>query len=256
MRGRFRRPHPVWGGVILVASLLAAVGVAWNGARNAPSSAIGDIASVPRPAVAASDGCQKFASHWINDTSIPVEPSILEGFTNCRMGDDGRWYVWVETPGLDRPAVPAQFAEDAQIVRTAILDDIRALQSYVSPELGEALGRIYSESANAVIGQTNEGVTIANARTRHARLVNAFALDPERSEFADYVGWVMKGRMDAYGVFRRACLENGTLFLWHPCVGMEDNLSIRYAPWYWELANPLLLDSYLSDRYSSGESSS
>ncbi len=256
MRGRFGGRHPVWGGVVLVLGLLAVMGVAWNGARDAPSSEVGDISRVPRPAVAASDGCHNFATHWIDDTSIAVEPAVLEGFTNCRMGDDGRWHVWAETPGLDRPAVADEFAEDAQIVRAAILDDIRALQSQVSPELGEALGRIYSESANAVIGQTNEGVSIANARTRHARLVNAFALDPERSEFADYVGWVMKGRMDAYGMFRRACLENGTLYLRQPCVGMEDNLSIRYAPWYWELANPLLLDSYLADRYRSDNQNS
>ena len=115
------------------------------------------------------------------------------------------------------------------------------------------LGKVYSEQANPVIGFTQEGVSLSSIRTRYARIMNGFMLDPQHEAMADYVGWVMQQRIDAFGTFRRACLQDDTAWLRQPCTGMEDNLSIRYAPWYWELANEGLIDDYLNHVFGPAE---
>jgi hypothetical protein len=234
-------------GLAITALLVVMLGGLWALARSAPSSEVGDIAGVPRPAISASEGCQAFAEYWLDETSIDVEPTVFEGFTNCRLGMDGRWYVWPESPNNPGLLVPAEMRADAENLRRTLLEQIVAFQQSLPSHLSESLGSVYSERVNPVVGQTREGVPIANVRTRYARMVNAFGLDPGNEALADYVAWAMERRMHAYGVFRRACLDGSTEFLRQPCTGMEDNLSIRYAPWYWELANPLLLDAYLND---------
>ena len=104
-----------------------------------------------------------------------------------------------------------------------------------------------------MIGQVREGASLSNVRTRYARIINGMMLDPQHEALAGYVAWIMQQRIDSYGIFRRACLENDTLYLRQPCTGMEDNLSIRYAPWYWELANDDLLDAYLHHLFAEPE---
>jgi hypothetical protein len=156
-------------------------------------------------------------------------------------------------PETEESALPAISDDDhaaADQLGARILEDIDALQDQISPELQEALDKIYSDTQNPVIGQVREGASLSNVRTRYARLVNAFALDPDHAALANYVGWAMEQRINAYGVFRRACLREDTAYLRQPCEGMEDNLSVRYALWYWELRNPLLIDAYLAAQFA------
>ena len=238
---------------VIAGLMLVSVAVLWLVARDAPSSAVGEIAVVPRASITVSGGCQNFADYWLEETSVDIEPATLEGFTNCRYGKDGRWYVWPELPESAAEPAPELSAEDraaAEELEARILADVEALTEHISPELQEALNKVYSETNNPVISQIREGASLSNVRTRYARLVNSFMLDPEREALAGYVGWAMEQRINAYGVFRRACLDEDTGYLRQPCVGMEDNLSIRYAPWYWELRSPLLLDAYVTQLFA------
>ena len=255
--------HPLAGarnpliGTGIVAALLLLIGVAWLVARDAPSSAVGDINSVPRLSITAAQGCQNFADYWLNKTSVPVDAATLEGFTNCREGTDGKWYLVSELPeGLNPnpPGVAPDSEKAANDLRAQLIADIATFQQSLSAAIMKELGKVYSEQANPVIGQTREGANLSSVRARYARLMNGYMLDPERAALAGYVGWVMQERIDAYGAFRRACLREETAWLRQPCTGMEDNLSIRYAPWYWELANDDLLDAYMDHLY--GEAAS
>jgi hypothetical protein len=237
---------------VVVALMLVSVAALWAVARDAPSSEIGEIAVVPRASITVSGGCQNFADYWLEQTSVDIDAATLEGFTNCRRDDEGKWYVWTEHPDAKDDVLSGLSDAEraaADQLEARILEDIDALQDQISPEMRESLDKIHSDTQNPVIGQTREGASLSNVRTRYARLVNAFALDPDHAAFADYVGWVMEQRINAYGVFRRACLRADTTYLRQPCVGMEDNLSIRYAPWYWELRNPLLIDAYLAAQF-------
>jgi hypothetical protein len=238
---------------VVAALMVLGVAVLWLVARDKPSSAVGEIGGVPRASITVSGGCQNFAGYWLDETSVDIDAATLEGFTNCRLGEEGKWYVWTELPETGEPALSALSDEDraaADQLEARILEDIDALRDQISPELQAELDKIYSDTQNPVIGQLREGASLSNVRTRYARLVNAFALDSDHAAFANYVGWAMEQRINAYGVFRRACLRDDTAYLRQPCVGMEDNLGIRYAPWYWELRNPLLIDAYLAAQFA------
>ncbi len=250
-----RAANPVIGSSI-VAALLLMIGIAWVAANDAPSSAVGDINAVPRQSITASQGCQNFAAYWLDNTSVPIDAATLEGFTNCRLGTDGTWYILSELPDELNPNPATILPENeaaANNLRARLVADISIFQQNLSDAMMKELGKVYSEQTNPVISRTREGASLSSIRTRYARIMNGYMLDPERADFANYVGWVMQQRIDSYGTFRRACLQDDTEWLRQPCTGMEDNLSIRYSPWYWELADEHLLDAYLSHLY--GETS-
>jgi hypothetical protein len=244
-------------GTLLMTLVIAlGVGVAWLAARDAPSSAVGDIAQVPRASITSSQGCQNFVDYWIDDIGLDLDPLVFEGFTNCRQDTDGRWRIWSEVSGERRQTLDdldEQTLEGAIALRSAIVEDLEALVDRISPELRSSLDNVHSGAPNPVIGHTREGVSVSSVRTRYARLMNGFMLDPDRAEVASYVGWVMKQRMDSYGAFRRTCLGADTEWLRQPCVGMEDNLSVRYVPWYWDLYHPMYLDAYILSVVQDGE---
>jgi len=243
--------HPVIA-VALAAGLLAMVGLLWLLARDAPSSATGDINDVPGIAITPAQGCANFARYWLDETSVDIDATVLEGFTNCRLGTDGHWYTLAELPdeiNPNLPAIPSDREAAASELRVRIIADLGTLQQSFTDRMMEELGKVYSDQSNPVIGKTREGVSVSNVRTRYARIINGMMMDPSHDALTGYVTWMMQTRMDAYGVFRRACLEDGTLFLRQPCTGMEDNLSIRYPPWYWELASEEWLDAYLHHLY-------
>ena len=96
-----------------------------------------------------------------------------------------------------------------------------------------------------MVGHFREGVAWGTYRTRYARIVNAFMLDPEHDELADFIGWTMARKIKGYADFRRECLDNPDVGMLHnACKGVEDNLSIRYAPLPWDLRDPDLIDTW------------
>ena len=116
------------------------------------------------------------------------------------------------------------------------------------------MDQIYSSEPRSVTGNIREGVTIGPTRTRYARIINAATLDPQNQELADYVGWSMARRIDAYGRMRSQCVSESKVEHLHSiCRALEDQLSIRFAPWPWDLSNPALLDTYLAGVARAGD---
>ena len=231
-----------------MAFALLAVVVVWSLARDAPSSEIGMVEGIPYVGATGPEGCQSFGDYWTSESGVEIDAAAIERFTNCRLGADGRWTVAAELP---RPALPPGTDAAAAETRAQILAGVDRLESSMPQSLRDELGAIYSDADNPVIGHQKEGVAISLTRTRYARMVNGLLLDPDQDPFTDYVGWLMGNRIGGYAALRTACLEGpDTGYLYQPCVGLEDNLSIRYAPWPWDLRDLVNLDAYLADQFA------
>ncbi len=244
---RFEKRTLLIGATLMAVAVAAVVGV-WLVARDAPSSNAGMVDGIPYVAATGPEGCQSFGEYWIRDSGVTIDPVVIENFTNCRIDADGNWTVAASLP---RPELPEGTDADAAETRAEILAGVDLLEASLPQSLKDELGSIYSDSDNPVIGHQREGVTISPVRERYARIVNGLMLDPDQRAFTDYLGWYMGKRIAGYAALRTACLDDpDTEYLYQPCVGLEDNLSVRYAPWPWDLRNLVNLDAYLAERYA------
>ncbi len=239
----------------MLAGLICAalIAVAFLASRGAPSSTTGLTDRLPLPRVSADAGCENFGRYWTGTSGAHVDPVPLELFTNCRIMDDGSWIASETMYGagpLDESSLTDdQRAELAQL-RTAISAQIDGLELVLPKSIQTAFGQLHTNDTNAVVGHFREGVSWGSFRTRYARIVNAYMLDPNNVELADYIGWIMARKIDGYADFRRECLANEQVaMLGDACRGMEDNLSIRYAPLPWDLRDPDLLDTWYYETY-------
>lgn len=251
-RSRFDRRS--LGGVVIAGCICAAlIGLAFLAARNAPSSSTGLVHRLPTAKVSASEGCENFGRYWTSTSGANIDPIPLELFTNCRILDDGTWVAAESMYGaapLDESTLTGdQRAELAQL-RTAITAQIDGLEDALPAGIANAFAGLHSNQTNAVVGHFNEGKSWGSYRTRYARIVNAYMLDPNNTELASYIGWIMARKIDGYAQFRSECLNNdNVVMLQDACRGMEDNLSIRYAPLPWDLRDPDLLETWYYDTY-------
>lgn len=251
-RSRFDRRS--LGGVIVAGIICAAlIGVAFLASRNAPSSTTGKTDGLPVPAVSANEGCENFGRYWTDTSGARIDPVPLELFTNCRVQDDGTWVASNTMYGagpLDESTLTDEQRAQLAEMRTAIAAQIDGLENTLPNGVESAFAQLYSNNTNAVVGHFVEGKSWGTYRTRYARIVNAYMLDPKNAELASYIGWIMSRKIDGYAQFRGECLGNDDVAMLHnACKGMEDNLSIRYAPLPWDLRDPDLLDTWYYETY-------
>jgi hypothetical protein len=252
LRRRFDRS--ALGGVVLAGIICAALMLAaFLVSRNAPSSTTGLTVRLPLPAVSADEGCENFGRYWTQTSGANIDPEPLELFTNCRLGDDGVWVaagtMYGAAPLDESTLTDDQRAQLAQL-RTAIAAQIDGLEATLPGSIQRAFDELHTAGTNAVVGHFQEGKSWGSYRTRYARIVNASMLDPKNAELASYIGWIMSRKIDGYADFRRECLSNDKVaMLDDACRGMEDNLSIRYAPLPWDLRDPDLLDTWYYETY-------
>ncbi len=245
---RFTSRHAA-GGVVIAGVICAALmAIVFLVSRNAPSSTVGYTEWVTVPQVSADEGCEKFGRYWTDTSGARVDPVPLELFTNCRLQDDGTWRAAETMYGaatLDESTLTDdQRAELAQI-RTAIAAQVDGLEAVLPKSIQNAFAQLYTQETNPVVGHFREGIAWGPYRTRYARMVNAAMLDPNNAELAEFIGWIMTRKIDGYATFRRECLDNQDVAMLHDaCRGVEDNLSIRYAPLPWDLRDPDLLDTW------------
>jgi hypothetical protein len=222
-------------------------------AKDAPSSGRSVVVGIPTPAVSSAAGCANFAQFWMDATGIGAE--TIEGMTNCRQAADGTWIVptGANDPRLpDAPVLTAAQAQATAALRSQILSQIAGLEAEYPSTLRSWLNQIYDPFARAVVGHLRDGVGIHTARGRYTRLTQAYLMAPDHQVLAAYVGWVMARRIDAYGDLQSICLNNSDVaYLRTACVGLADNLSIRYPPFTWDLRDPYLLASYLASTLAS-----
>jgi hypothetical protein len=244
--GRFR-DATIFGAICLGA--LAVIGALWLLARDSESAGIsGSITWVQRPDFTADEVCQNWIGYWLDESGIEFEPAFMERITNCRETTDGTW-IASQTgaeANLVRPIAPT----DEQRISVAQLDgqirtQIRGFFDSMSPELSDALSQVYTPELVGVMPNVQAGVMIGNARRLHGDEMNAFIERPENEALAAYIRWAVTDRRAAMEEFRIACRTPDTHFLTRSCDGTLDQLSLNHIPWFWDLQNPLLLNTYL-----------
>lgn len=252
LRSRFDRRS--LGGVVLAGVICAVlIAVAFLVSRNASSSTTGLTDRLPIAQVSADEGCENFGRYWTETPGAHIDPVPLELFTNCRIEDDGSWVAAGTMYGagpLDESTLTDDQRTQLAQLRTAISAQIDRLDTTLPKSVQNAFSQLHTNGTNAVVGHFKEGQTWGTYRTRYARIVNAYMLDPNNAELASYIGWIMARKIDGYADFRRECLGNPDVaMLYDACRGMEDNLSIRYAPLPWDLRDPDLLDTWYYETY-------
>jgi hypothetical protein len=247
LRSRFDRRSIC--GVVLAGLICGALVLAvWVASRNAPSATTGLTDRLPLAAVSADEGCENFGRYWTDTSGAEIDPLAIERFTNCRILDDGTWVagnaMYAAEP-LDESTLTDEQRTQLNEAKTAIGQQVDALEATLPNSVENAFDQLYEPESQAVVGHFREGVAWGSYRTRYARIVNAFMLDPNNAELASFIGWTMARKINGYADFRRECLGNADVAMLHgACRGMEDNLSIRYAPLPWDLRDPELIDTW------------
>jgi hypothetical protein len=247
LRSRFDRRS--LGGVVLAGLICGALILAvWVASRNAPSATTGLTDRLPMAAVSADEGCEDFGRYWSDTSGADIDPLSIERFTNCRLLEDGAWVAGRSMYGagsLDESTLTDEQRSQLNDARTAVSEQVDALEATLPNSVDTAFDQLYDPELNPVVGHFREGVAWGSYRTRYARIVNAFMIDPDNSELASFIGWTMARKINGYADFRRHCLGNADVAMLHgACRGMEDNLSIRYVPMPWDLRDPELIDTW------------
>lgn len=247
LRSRFDRRSI--GGVVLAGLICGTlVLVVWMASRHAPSATTGITDRLPGSTVSADEGCENFGRYWTTTSGAGIDPVPLELFTNCRLQEDGSWTASESMYGagpLDESTLTGDQQAQLNDARSAIAEQADALEAVLPNSVQMTFEQLYRPETTAVVGHFREGMSWGAYRTRYARIVNAFMLDPDHAELASFIGWTMARKINGYADFRRECLGNADVAMLHnACRGIEDNLSIRYAPLPWDLTDPGLIDTW------------
>jgi hypothetical protein len=226
----------------MVAGLFLAARGAASGRSNSPEA-------LPVPVITVDEGCANFAKYWIEESGINIEPSTIEGLTNCRLSSDGEWFVPTGSKDLRLPDSERMTDTERALsapTRQALLDQISDLDSDLSKSIKNDLGRIYNPRTQAIVGRANDDVPISRPRSRYTRVTQAFLLDPDHALLADYVAWLMGRKISAFEQLLDACQgDPDVAYLTTACLGVEDNLSVNFPPWIWDLRSDVSLNAYL-----------
>jgi hypothetical protein len=219
-------------------------------ARNAASSGVNSPDALPIPAITAGDACANFANYWMNDSGVSVDVSVVEGLTNCRLSADGEWFV-PTSPRDERLPVDFAMTQDERAetnaLRQQLLGEIDGLETTFSTSIERDLKTIYDPRTRPISGHLKDGEMIGRQRSRYTRVVQAYLLAPEHGALADYVGWLMTKKIEAYESLSAACEADPALdYLRTACTAVEDSMSVRFPPWTWDLRNAVSLEEYLA----------
>jgi hypothetical protein len=259
--GAERAEHPRRdGGTLLAVAVLCALLVGGLAliARGSPSAAQYESVALPTPEITADEGCANFATFWTVETELEISVEAIEGLTNCRLSNDGQWFVpdGADDPQLsDRSVLTEDEADRVDPLHDALMADFRALERRLPGSLTETLMANYAEENLPVFGHTKRGRTDFGVKhARYQRIAQAFLLAPRRAELAEYIGWVMNRKSTAVGQFETACTADPvTGYLLRACSGMRREFGVSSIPIYWELMNPVLIEEYLAWSVRSGQ---
>jgi hypothetical protein len=235
-------------GLVLLMSVM--VGAVMFASRDAPSSRSNNPEVLAVPTITSDQGCASFSNYWIEQSGVRVEPATIEGLTNCRLSAGGEWFVPTganDSRLTSESVLTEDEASQTASTRSAILAEVTLLEAQLSSSITRDLDRIYNTRTQAVTGRINDSETISRARSRYARVAQAFLLDPNHRILADYVGWLMQRKIAAYDALSSDCLGSPeTQYLKIVCLGMEDSLSVNFPPWLWDLRSSVWLNEYLA----------
>lgn len=234
---------------LVCAVALGLIGGLWLLARDSESAGVsGSITWVELPEYTANEVCQNWVGYWLHESNVQFTPEFMERITNCRETIEGDW-IASETgaeANLVRPVTLSDAQRsDIESIEVAIKTQIRAFFDGMSPELGDALSQVYTPDLTGVMPNISPGVPISNARRLHGDEMNAFIEQPGNEALAGYIYWIVTDRRAAIDEFRAACQTPATEFLTRSCDGTLDQLSLNHIPWFWDLQNPLMLNTFL-----------
>jgi hypothetical protein len=239
-----------WIGLGAIATCLVLVLGVRLVAKDAPAAGRSVVVGLPTPVVSTAAGCANFAHFWMDKAGVGATAEMIEGMSNCRQAADGSWIVprGADDPRLaNLPILTDQQAQLTAPLRTKLLIQIAGLEAEYPSTLRSWLNQLYDPFTRSVVGNIRDGNSIRTTRGRYTRLTQAYLMSPDHQELAAYVGWVMARRIDAYNDVKAICLGNPDLaYLRTACLGLEDNLSIRFPPFTWDLRDSYLLESYLA----------
>lgn len=247
-----RRDLGLFSALLFICALLL-VGATFIAAES-PSASSSNPDVLPTPDVGLDDACTNFGVFWTRTGPVVVPPEAVEAVSNCRVAGDGSWFV---ATGIDdarlRPGTTLTDTERAatEAERTQLEAAIDAFDASIPASIEADLEGVYDSFARPVWGNLREGVGRERARDRYKRYAEAYLLDPDHVQLADYAAWLMEQRIDGYAQFAAAC-EDGRAVVAFACERLERALEIRIVPWPWELANQLHIDEYLADRVRNG----
>jgi hypothetical protein len=179
----------------------------------------------------------------------------IEGFSNCRLSKDGTWFIPTSSQDARLAGGPILSNDERQqtaTLRATLNQQLLELRAEFPQGLNDSLNSIYSVQPNPVLGNTQD-TRIGATRGRYTRLVQAFLMNPRYSALADYVGWLMERRQQAFGEFMAGCSTPDMTYLKVACQGIGDRLSVYFPPWPWELTDSVAFDSYLKWALDNGK---
>jgi hypothetical protein len=221
------------------------------------SSLTDNPGQVPFPVTSGDQGCQNFATYWITDSRVGVDPQVIKDISTCRQAADGSWFL---PTGPADPRLPAgeamnstEKAETAKL-RADILAQIAVLDVSMPSSLRQSLNSIRTGEQRAVILGIRRGANVEPMRKTYTRLVQAFLISPDNQALAQYIGWSMAKRQNALNSLVAKCKSDPTnTYLFASCDTIGDALNIGYPPFIWDLFDPLTLDNYLAHVVRTGQ---
>jgi hypothetical protein len=211
--------------------------------------------SIPTPDLTANEACQTWATYWTKKSGVHASVDAIEGFSNCRLSKDGTWFIPTSSQDARLAGGPILSSEERQqtaALRATLNQQLVALRAEFPQGLHNWLNDIYSVQPNPVLGHTRD-TRIGATRGRYTRLVQAFLMNPHYSALADYVGWSMERRQQAFASFMSGCSAPDMTYLHAACEGIGDRLSVYFPPWPWELSDSVSFDSYLKWALDNGK---
>ncbi|CAN5382406.1 hypothetical protein BH09CHL1_BH09CHL1_03500 [soil metagenome] len=242
-----RRDPLIFLAIVAVTSIV--VGSLWLISRNADSAGVAsNVANVDPVPYTPSEVCNNWATYWTTESGVGVPATALEAMSNCRQVADGTWIVPANAadPRIDRPVVLTD-AERAQVqnLESQIQSSIQRFQMLESADLVDAISRMYTPEVTGVDGHVADGPRIDTARKLYTDELAIFLENPGNELLKAYVEWIVPYRQAAFAQLTDRCYVEKFDYLFNPCKGTADQLSIDFVPWSWDLSDSLLLDTYL-----------
>jgi len=227
-------------------------------AREKPSVRSVNPQALQTVVVTADKGCQNFADFWLGQSGLGLDPSIIHGLTNCWQDAGGTWFV---PTSINDVRLPADFRltdserASTEASREAILAELVEFDYQTRGPILQSEGSLYTRYKLPIVGHLRGAGPYPVQRSRYARAMQAFLMSPQHALLAQYVGWMMQPRIEAYETLRNDCTSKpDTRYLVTVCRGLEDTLSIFYPPWTWDMRDAVNLEAFLAQRIRSGVS--
>jgi hypothetical protein len=233
------------------------VGGLYAGGRGAPSAGTSSTTDrITHPRMSADEVCTTWATWWTVESGVGAPAEALEAMSNCRETTTGEWVVPADPfdARLMRPAPRAAADGNVAARRADVQAQVAALDQVLPDSVRSALASVHASEIYGVTGGTREDRSLATAREVYAAAMAVVFADPAFAELAAFSSWATARRQAGYDAVLTACSQPGSAYLLYACEGMRAHLGIDTVPWPWDLADPGLIETWLTGVETNGGS--